>query len=102
MNNLKLRLLERAYARPGLTIGGLADGVSRGRRTEEEVRRLLEKGYLTDECGLELSAKGLACIDSASLGNRMVRIGKGALGLALSVVAVVIGNWIWSLIQSSA
>lgn len=102
MNNLKLRLLERDYARPGLTEGGLADGVSRGRRTEEEVRRLLEKGYLTDECGLELTAKGLACIDSASLGNRMMRIGKGALGVALSVLAVLIGNWIWSLIQSSA
>ena len=102
MNNLQLRILERAYARPGLTIGGLADAVSRGRRTEEEVRHLLEKGYLQKERGMELSAKGLACIDSASPRNWIMRIGKGALGVALSVVVVVLGNWIWSLIQSAA
>ena len=102
MNNLKLQILERAYARPGLTIGGLADTISRGRRTEEEVRHLLEKGYLQDESGIELTKRGLACIDSASPRNRMIRIGIGTLGVALSVVAVVIGNWIWSLIQSAA
>ncbi|MDD9997809.1 MAG: hypothetical protein OXQ89_08710 [Rhodospirillaceae bacterium] len=101
MNNLKLQILKGAYARPGYTIGGLADTISRGRRTEEEIRHLLEKGYLLDGSGIELSKKGLACIDSASFRNRMRRIGKGTLGLVMSVVAVVIGNWIWGLIQSS-
>lgn len=33
MNNLKLKLLERAYASPGFTVGGLADSISRGPRT---------------------------------------------------------------------
>ena len=101
MNNLKLKILERAYAEPGSTVGGLADAISRGPKTEEEVRHLVEKGYLLDDRGLTLSDKGLACIDSASPRNRAKRIGKGVLGIALSVVAVVIGNWVWSLIQSS-
>ncbi len=102
MNNLKLKILERAYARPGLTIGGLADAVSRGHRTEEEVRYLVEKGFLLNERGIKLSEKGLACIDSSSLRNRMKRTGKGLLGIAMSVIAVVIGNWLWGLIQSSS
>ena len=101
MNNLKLRILERAYAEPHLTVGGLADRISRGRRTEEDVRHLVKKGYLLDERGLELSDKGLACIDSGSSRNRAKRIGKWVLGMAASVLAVLTGNWLWSLIQSS-
>ena len=101
MNNLKLKILERAYASPGFTVGGLADSISRGPRTEQDVQYLVDKGYLLNDRGLELSNKGLACIDSASFRNRTIRIGKYALGIALSVVAVVVGNWLWSLIQSS-
>ena len=58
MNNLKRQVLESAYARPGYTIGGLADTISRGRRTEEEIRDLVEKGYSLDVTGgIELSKK---------------------------------------------
>ena len=81
MNNLKLKILEHAYARPGLTIGGLADAISRGKKTEADVRHLVEKGYLLDDRGLELSKKGYACIDSASSRNRAKRAGKWVLGL---------------------
>ena len=35
MNNLKFKILERAYARPGFSIGGLADSISRGPKTEQ-------------------------------------------------------------------
>ena len=101
MNNLKLKILEHAYARPGLTIGGLADVISHGSKSEQEVRYLIEKGYLLDANGLELSKKGFACIDSASFRNRAKRVGKSVLGIAASVVAVLIGNWLWNLIQSS-
>ena len=101
MNNLKKKILERAYAQPDLTIGALADAISRGPRTEQEIRYLLEKGYLLDDRGLKLSTKGIACIDSASSSNRAKRVGKVLLGIAISVFAVVIGNWLWSLIQSS-
>ena len=101
LNNLKLQILEGANARPGYSIGGLADTISRGRRTEEEIHYLVEKGYLLNAKGIELSNKGFACIDSASFRNRMKLIGKGTLGLAMSVVAVVIGNWLWGLIQTS-
>ena len=101
MNNLKLRILEQAYAKPHLTVGGLADSIGPGYRTEQEVRYLVKKGYLLDDRGLVLSEKGLACIDSASLKNRTKRIGKWILGIATSVVAVIIGKWIWELIQSS-
>lgn len=66
MNNLKLQILKGAYAQPGCTVGGLADTISRGRRTEKEICHLMEKGYLVDSRGLELSKKGLAYIDSAS------------------------------------
>ena len=97
MSNLKLKILEYVYARPHLTIGGLADVISRGSRTEQEIRKLLEKGYLFDRGGLQVSKKGIACIDSASFKNRAKRVGTWVLG----VVAVVIGNWLWSLIQSS-
>ena len=101
MNNLKLQILEHAYARPGLTKGGLADAISRGPKTEQEVCYLVEKGFLLDHSGLELSKKGLACIDSSSFKNRAKQVGKWVLGIAASVVAVVIGNWLWNLIQSS-
>lgn len=101
MNNLKLRILERAYARPGLTIGGLADSISRGPKTEQEVQCLVDKGYLLNDNGLGLSKKGFACVDSASFRNRAIRVGKCALSTGLSVVAVLIGNWLWHLMQSS-
>ena len=101
MNNLKLKILERAYAQPDLTIGGLADAISRGPRTEQQIRHLVEKGYLLDHSGLELSNKGFAYINSASFRNRAKRVGKLVRVLAVSVVAVVIGNWLWNLIQSS-
>ena len=101
MNNLKLRILERAYARPGLSMGGLADAISRGPTTEKAVRDLVERGYLRDDHGLELSKKGIACIDSSSFRSRAKRVSKWALGIAASVVAVVIGNWLWDLMQSS-
>lgn len=101
MNNTKLRILERAYAQPHLTVGGMADRVGGGRRTERDVRHLVEKGYLLHERGLELSDKGFACIDSGSTRNRAKRVAKWALGMAASVLAVVTGNWLWDLIRSS-
>ena len=97
MSNLKLKILEYVYARPHLSVGGLADVISPGSRTEQEVQNLLKKGYLVDRGGLQLSKKGIACIDSASFKNRAKRVGTWVLG----VVAVVIGNWIWSLIRSA-
>ena len=101
MNNLKLKILERAYANPGLSIGGLADRISRGPKTEQEVQHLVDKGYLLDHNGLELSKKGFACVDSGSFRNRTILVGKYVLTTVLSVVAVLIGNWLWHLIQSS-
>ena len=101
MNNLKLRILERAYARPGLTIGGLADSISRGPMTEQDVQYLVDEGYLLDHNGLGLSKKGLARVDSASFRNRARLVGKYVLSTGLSVVAVLIGNWLWHLMQSS-
>lgn len=99
MNNLKLKILEQAYSQPGLTIGGLADKISRGAKTEQEVRDLEAKGYLREDGGLQLTKKGLAHIDSASFLNRTKRLGKGTLSIGAAVVAVVIGNWLWELIQ---
>ncbi len=101
MNNLKLKILERAYADPGLTVGGLADCISRGPKTEQEVQYLVDKGYLLNDNGLGLSNKGFARIDSASFRNRAMRVGKCVLRTGLSVVAVLIGNWLWHLMQSS-
>ena len=101
MNNLKLKILERAYACPGLSIGGLADRISRGPKTEQEVQYLVDKGYLLYADGISLSNKGLACVDSASFRNRTILVGKYVLTTVLSVVAVLIGNWLWHLIQSS-
>lgn len=100
MNNLKLKILEQAHARPGVTVGGLADAISRGPKTEADVHYLVEKGYLLNDRGLALSKKGFAYIDSVSSRNRAKRVGKWVLGIAASVVAVVIGNWLWGLIQS--
>ena len=101
MNNLRLRILERAYASPGLSVGGLADSISRARKTEQQVQCLVDRGYLLDHNGLELSKKGLACVDSASFRNRAILVGKYVLSTGLSVVAVLIGNWLWHLMQSS-
>ena len=100
MNNLDLNILERAHARPDLSRWGLIDSIGRSRQTERRVDRLIANGYLsTDSGGIELSKKGLASIDSSSLRNRSVTVGKGALAIAASVVAVVIGNWLWSMLQ---
>lgn len=100
MNNLKLKILERVYAQPWLTVGGLADQISPGPRTEEDIRDLVKKGYLRYDRGLHLSQKGLACIDSSSLRNRMIRVVKFVLAMAATIVTVVTGNWLWGLIQS--
>ena len=102
MNNLKRKILKRAYAQPKLPIGGLANLISPGGRTVSDVQHLVDGGYLLNNNGLELSTKkGLACIDSSSLRNRMKRVGKGVLLiLVLPVLAVVIGNWLWNLIQA--
>ena len=101
MNNLKLKILEQVYVQPWLTVGGLADRISPGRGTEKDIQHLVKKGYLRNERGLHLSAKGLACIDSSSLRNRMIGVAKFVLAMAATVVTVVTGNWLWSLIQSS-
>lgn len=100
MSNLKLKILERVYAQPWLTVGGLADQISPGPRTEKIIQDLLKKGYLRYERGLHLSDKGLACIDSSSLRNRVIRVVKFVLAMAATIVTVVTGNWLWSLIQS--
>ena len=101
MNNLKLRILERAHAHPSFTMGGLADRIGRSPATEKAVLELVEKGYLRNDYGLELSAKGMACIDSSSFRNRAKRVGTWVLGIAASVAAVVMGNLLWGLMQSS-
>ena len=53
--------LERAYAEPGLTIGGLADSISRGPGTEQEMRHLVDKEYLATQrlraCGKPVSVE---------------------------------------------
>ena len=61
----------------------------------------MDKGYLLNDNGLSLSKKGFACVDSASFRNRAMRVGKCVLRVGLSVVAVLIGNWLWHLMQSS-
>ena len=82
-------------------IGGLADAISRGPKTEQWVQDLVDKGYLLNDNGLSLSKKGFACVDSASFRNRAMRVGRCVLRVGLSVVAVLIGNWLWHLMQSS-
>lgn len=97
-----MRILERAHVRPNFNVYGLADSISPGRRTEEDIRYLLKKGYLRNKDALQLTEKGLACIDSSSPSNRMKRVGKGLLlFLVLPVLAVMIGNWLWDLIQAT-
>ena len=77
MNNLNLKILEHVYAKPWLTVGGLADQISPGRRTEEEIQNLVKKGYLRNETGLHyFGERLLACINSSSLRNRMIRVVK--------------------------
>ena len=49
----------------------------------------------------ESGARQNACGSSASLRNRAIRVGKCVLRTGLSVVAVLIGNWLWHLMQSS-
>ena len=101
MNNLKMKILERVYAEPWLTVGGLADRISPGRRTEKDIQDLVKKGYLLDKRGLHLSEKGLACIDSSSRKNRMIQVGKYLLAMAGGVVIAVAAQWLWSLFQSA-
>ena len=86
---------------PRLDQRGLADSISRGPKTEQWVQDLVDKGYLLNDNGLGLSNKGFALVDSASFRNRAMRVGKCVLRTGLSVVAVLIGNWLWHLIQSS-
>ena len=101
MNNLNTKILERVYAEPWLTVGGLADRISPGRRTEKTIQDFVKKGYLLDNRGLQVSKKGLACIDSSSRRNRMMRIGKYVLAMAGGVVIAVAAQWLWSLFQSA-
>ena len=101
MNNIKLNILKRVYTKPWLTRGGLIDAIGDPNRTERDIRYLIEKGYLLDHPGMVLTDKGYACIDSGSVRNHAKRLGLGVLGLIVSVVAVVIGNWLWGLIQSA-
>ena len=89
VNNLKLRVLERAHANPELTRGGLVDAMGDRDKAEENIDYLVTKGYLRDRRGIELTDKGFACIDSGSFRNRAKQAGKGALG-----------NWLWVLIQT--
>ena len=100
MNDLKAKILERVYAEPWLTVWGLADRISPGRRTEETIQDLVKKGYLRNERGLHLTDKGLAYIDSSSRRNRLIQVGKYLLAMAGGVVIAVIAEWFWSLLQS--
>ena len=100
MNNIKLKILNHVNTNPWLTRGGLVDAIGGRARTEQDIRYLVEKGYLVDRDGMELTDRGFACINSGSFRNRAKRLGQGALGLLVSVIAVVIGNWLWGLIQS--
>ena len=102
MNNLNLKILERVYAEPWLTVGGLADQISPGRRTEEEIQNLVKKGYLVYNNGLRLTDKGRDCIDSSSRRNRMIQAGKYVLAIAVGVVIAVTAQWVWSQFQSSS
>ena len=102
MSNLKQEILERVYAKPWLTVGGLADQISPGRRTENEIQDLVKKGLLRYERGLHLTDKGLAYIDSSSRRNRMIRAGKYLLAMAGGVIIAVTAQWLWSLIQSAS
>ena len=101
MNDLKLKILERVYAQPWLTVGGLADQISPGPRTEQDIRDLVEKGYLRYERGLHLSDKGRNYIDSSSRRNRMLQVAKYVLAMAGGVVIAVTAQWLWDLIQSA-
>ena len=101
MNDLKLKILERVYAQPWLTVGGLADQISLGPRTEKDIRDLVKKGYLRYERGLHLSDKGRNYIDSSSRRNRMIQVGKYVLAMAGGVVIAVTAQWLWNLIQSA-
>lgn len=101
MNNLNLKILQRVYAKPWLTVGGLADQISPGRRTEGEIQNLVKKGYLVYNNGLHLTDKGRDCIDSSSRRNRLIQTGKYVLATVVGVVMAVTAQWVWSLIQSS-
>lgn len=101
MNNLKLRILEQVYAQPWLTVGGLADKISPGPRTEKDIQDLVKKGYLRYERGLHLSEKGRSYIDSSSRRNRMIQIGKYVLAMAGGVFIAVTAQWLWGLLQSA-
>ena len=99
MNNLKLKILEHVSAHPFLSRGGLIDAMGGRGRTDLDIGFLIEKGYLVESRSMELTDKGFACIDSGSIRNRMKRIGAVAVGIIVSVIAVVIGNWLWDLLR---
>lgn len=99
MNNLKLNILEHVSTHPYLSRGGLIDAMGGRERIDQDIGWLIEKGYLADSRTMELTDKGLARIDSGSFRNRMKMIGVGAIGIILSVIAVVIGNWLSALLE---
>ena len=99
MNNIKLKILEYVSTHDWLTRGGLLDAMGGRARTEQDIRYLVDKGYLLDSGSVELTEKGFACIDSGSFRNRTIQIVKGVLGIVVSVLIVVAGNWLWELIQ---
>ena len=99
MNNLKLKILEHVSTHPFLSRGGLIDAMGGRERTDQDIAYLIEKRYLVDSRSMELAEKGLAYIDSGSVRNRMKRSGAVALGIIVSVIAVVIGNWLWDLLR---
>ena len=123
MTRLELRILRSASDYPELSVRGLASaatspvplnrveaesGVSvsavarrRVRDAEAVVRKLIERGSLEmSDDGVVLTQKGDAIVDPASRRNRGLRALRWFLVcLVLPVVAVVVGNFIWSLIE---
>lgn len=123
MTRLELRILQSASDYPELSVRGLASaatspvplnrveaesGVSvsavarrRVRDTEGVVRKLIERGFLDkSDDGVVLTPRGVVIVDPTSFRNRGIRALRGILVcLVLPVVAVVVGNFIWSLVE---
>ena len=123
MTRLELRILQSASDYPELSVRGLAtaatspvpldrgeaeSGVSvsavvrqQVRDAEGVVRKLMERGFLEmSDDGVVLTPKGVAVVDPASRRNRGLRALRWFLVcLVLPVVAVVVGNFIWSLVE---
>ena len=98
MNNINLRILEKLYARPDLSIGGLEDVIGPGPRTRQAIAKLIDDGYLLNDHRLELSDKGFRRIDSSSPRNRLRRLGSTVV---IPLAVVVAGSAIWYLILQS-